>query len=55
MQVLNPQVQQLDANTLRVRFVQVYQSNAYADQVTKVIDLRREGGGWKIIAEDAEG
>lgn len=52
VQVINPQVRDLGGDTVQVRFVQVYQSNSYADQVNKVMDLRMENGAWRIVAED---
>ncbi len=35
----------------RATFVQAYQSDNFSDVVTKVLDLVREGGGWKIARE----
>ncbi|MEN8720319.1 MAG: hypothetical protein ABF296_08670, partial [Oceanococcaceae bacterium] len=52
--VLNPQVTVIDANTARVRFMQVYQSNSYADQVLKVMEFAREGRSWRITREDVD-
>ncbi len=37
-----------------VRFLQSYRSNRYEDTVTKTLDLVREAGGWKILAERVE-
>lgn len=54
IEVLNPQVQMLDENRATVRFVQVYQSNSYADQVTKVMEFAREGRSWRIVSEDVQ-
>lgn len=54
IEVRNPQVEMIDENRARVRFVQVYQSNSYADQVTKVMELVREGRSWRIVSEDVQ-
>lgn len=51
VQVLNPVATALGNDTVRVRFVQIYQSNSYADQTLKEIDLVREDGGWRILRE----
>ncbi len=32
-------------------FVQIYRSNLYADKVDKILTLRREESGWKILSE----
>lgn len=52
IQVLNPQVTVLSDNSARVSFIQVYQSNSYADQVSKVMEFAREGRSWRITKED---
>ncbi len=52
IQVLNPQVTVLSENTARIVFIQVYQSNSYADQVSKVMEFAREGRSWRITKED---
>nr|MBV6629352.1 tetratricopeptide repeat protein [Oceanococcus sp. HetDA_MAG_MS8] len=52
VQIINPQVRDLGGDTVQVQFVQVYQSNSYADQVNKVMDLRMENGAWRIVEED---
>ncbi len=35
----------------KVAFVQTYRSNLFADKVDKILILRREESGWKILAE----
>ena len=35
----------------QVSFVQTYRSDLYADKVDKILTLRREADGWKILAE----
>ena len=35
----------------QVSFVQNYRSDLYADKVDKILTLRREEDGWKILAE----
>jgi len=52
IQVLNPQVTVLSENTARITFIQVYQSNSYADQVSKIMEFAREGRSWRITKED---
>ncbi len=37
-----------------VRFNQSYESNTFSDVVTKALELAREGGEWKIVAETVE-
>ena len=38
----------------RVSFEQTYRSDSYRDTVRKSLELVREGGGWKILAESLE-
>lgn len=35
-----------------VAFLQDYESDTFADQVQKKLELRLESGGWKIVAEN---
>lgn len=41
----------VDSTTSRIDFVQSYESNSYHDQVSKIIEMRKEGGEWKIVRE----
>ena len=40
-----------DGWSATVAFVQGYESDSFADQVKKKLELRLESGGWKIVAE----
>ena len=35
----------------QVSFVQTYRSDLFGDKVDKLLTLRREEAGWKIVAE----
>lgn len=39
------------ATGVRVTFLQAYESDNFSDTVTKVLDMAREDGSWKIIRE----
>ncbi len=39
--------------TVRATFRQDYESDTFADSVTKVLTLAEEGGTWRIVAEEA--
>ena len=39
--------------TVRATFRQDYESDSYADTVTKVLTLAEEGGAWRIVAEES--
>jgi predicted nucleic acid-binding Zn-ribbon protein len=43
-----------DDGTVRATFGQDYESNAFADSVTKVLTLTERQGRWQILAEQAE-
>lgn len=51
VQVLDPEVEPLGPDRVRVRFRQVYESDTYSDRVTKVLELRRDATGWRIVRE----
>ena len=44
-------VRVLDADRAGVELVQAYRSNTHHDVLTKMLELAREGDGWKIVAE----
>lgn len=48
--VVNPRMAALGDGRVRVTFRQEYESDSFSDSVTKVLELR-EDGGWKIIRE----
>lgn len=54
IEVRNAKVTPLSDNAARVRFIQVYQSDSYADQVTKEMEFAREGRSWRIVREDVK-
>ena len=43
--------QQEGRNKASVRFTQDYESDTYSDSVDKLLELTREDGSWKIVAE----
>ena len=51
VRALNPQITMADANRAVLSFQQAYQSDNFNDQVTKVLELKRVDGGWKITRE----
>ncbi|HSW15139.1 MAG TPA: hypothetical protein VLI06_19985, partial [Solimonas sp.] len=52
VQAVNPQVTR-NGDGLRVSFRQDYESDAFSDQVNKVLELKQVGGTWKIAREYA--
>jgi tetratricopeptide (TPR) repeat protein len=48
--VVNPRVSALGDGRVRVTFRQEYESDSFSDTVTKVLELR-DDGGWKIVRE----
>lgn len=48
--VVKPQISALGDGRVRVSFLQEYESDNFADQVTKILELR-DDGGWKIVRE----
>ncbi|TDU23256.1 tetratricopeptide repeat protein [Panacagrimonas perspica] len=48
--VVNPRMAALGDGRVRVTFRQEYESDSFSDSVTKVLELRKDGG-WKIIRE----
>ena len=48
--VVNPRMSALGDGRVRVIFRQEYESDSFSDTVTKVLELR-EDGGWKILRE----
>ena len=40
-----------EGDRVKVSFTQAYRANHYRDQVTKTLELRAEGDGWKIMRE----
>lgn len=53
VQAVNPQVTRMGEDRLRVSFRQDYESDAFSDQVNKVLELKQVGGAWKIAREYA--
>lgn len=51
VQLLNPTVVMQGSDRARVSFIQIYESNTYADQVRKVLEMERSGGRWLITRE----
>jgi len=51
VQAVNPQVARMGEDRLRVSFRQDYESDAFSDQVNKVLELKQVGGTWKIARE----
>ncbi len=45
------QILEQDAQTARVRLLQRYRSDSYADQTRKELRLRKTAAGWRIVAE----
>ena len=48
--VVNPRASALGDGRVRLIFKQEYESDSFSDTVTKVLELRNEGG-WKILRE----
>lgn len=51
VRALNPEVVKVGDDRVRVSFVQEYQSDAFSDQVNKVLEFKNSGGSWKIVRE----
>ncbi|GAC1620268.1 MAG: hypothetical protein NVS9B10_01820 [Nevskia sp.] len=49
--LIDPEVETIDAQHVRVVFTQDYQSDTISDKITKSVDLRDVGGSWKIVRE----
>ena len=49
--LIDPEVETIDAQHVRVVFTQDYQSDTISDKITKSIDMRDVGGSWKIVRE----
>ncbi len=49
--VIDPDVQSIDANRVRVSFTQDYQSDTISDKVVKIVELTQSNGSWKITRE----
>jgi tetratricopeptide (TPR) repeat protein len=47
----NPDLSRVDDTRVRVRFTQEYESDAFSDTVTKILELKPAGAGWKIVRE----
>jgi ketosteroid isomerase-like protein len=48
------QVSWLEAGDVRVRFRQTYKSERFSDTTSKVLVLRKETDGWRIVTEEVE-
>ena len=53
VEVIEPKAEATGANTARVRFKQVYESNTYSDSTNKVLDLKKVAGRWLITRESS--
>lgn len=52
VKLLDPTVEAIDGQRLRVSFTQQYQSDTISDRTGKIVELRDVGGGsWKIVRE----
>ncbi len=51
VRALNPEIVKLGDDRMRVNFVQEYQSDAFSDQVNKVLEFKSSNGSWKIVRE----
>lgn len=51
VQIADVQVANLDDGRVRASFRQDYESDAFSDTVSKVLELTQEGGTWKITRE----
>ncbi len=51
VKVLNPVVALQGPTRARVSFIQIYESDSYADQVRKVLEFELVGGRWLIVSE----
>ena len=51
VRALNPEITKIGSDRVRVSFTQDYQSDSFSDQVSKMLELRDTGAGWKIVRE----
>ena len=52
VKLIEPSVEAIDGQRLRVSFTQQYQSDTISDRTGKIVELRDVGGGsWKIVRE----
>jgi tetratricopeptide (TPR) repeat protein len=51
VRVANPSVTKLSEGRVRVKFTQDYRADNFSDQVSKVLELKDSGGGFKISRE----
>lgn len=51
VRAVNPETVKVGDDRVRVSFVQEYQSDAFTDQVNKVLEFKASSGGWKIVRE----
>ena len=51
IEVTDIKVTPLEANKVRTKFLQRYQSSAFQDNVVKTLDWQRRDGRWQIISE----
>ena len=51
VKAVNPQITRTSDGGLRVSFRQDYESDAFSDQVNKILELKQVGGSWKISRE----
>jgi hypothetical protein len=51
VEVKDPQLTRLSDDIVRASFTQSYQSDLLSNSATKVLDLRNDGGQWKIVRE----
>lgn len=51
VRAVNPQVTLTASDRARVEFTQEYESDAFSDTVTKVLELQSSGGSWLIVRE----
>lgn len=51
VRAVNPEIVFVGEDGARLSFRQEYESDSFSDQVTKVLELKRSGGAWKISRE----
>lgn len=51
VKVIDPKATDIEDGAVRVSFKQAYESDAYSDSVSKVLELAPVDGGWKIVRE----
>lgn len=51
VRVIDPKVSDIEDGAVRVSFSQAYESDAYSDNVSKVLELIPLDGSWKIVRE----